>query len=101
MKNLRILFTILCAICLAALPLVGIFCIDFIIIPIIIAGITFLLMLHFRNKQILLEEKNQKQPKGDYFSPLQTEEPNKQDTEVPLPASEPSNDNSNATEQNE
>ncbi len=53
MKLCRIISTILCAVCIAALPLVGIFIgFDFIVIPLFGAGLFFTLMLFFRKKHI-------------------------------------------------
>ena len=68
MKNLRIFFTIVCAVCLAILPIVAIVWLNFAWIPLIVAGISFVLMLHFKNKQLLAELSNEK-PAGDFFAP--------------------------------
>ena len=71
MIKLRIIFTILSALCLAFFPLVGIFGgMDYIGIPILLAGIFFLLMLVCKNKQLQQEEKLNAEPKGDFLNPL-------------------------------
>ena len=70
MKTLRILFTLLAALCLAAFPLVGIFGgMDYIGIPILIGGVFFLLMLLCKNKQLEQEEKQSAAPKADFLNP--------------------------------
>ena len=81
MKICRIISTILCAVCIAALPLVGIFIgFDFIVIPLFGAGLFFTLMLFFRKKHIEQEAReNPTAPTGDFFSPIKDEEtPNKE-----------------------
>ncbi len=71
MKTLRIIFTLLAALCLAAFPLVGIFWgMDYIGIPIVAGGIFFLLMLVCKNKQLEQEQKQTAQPKADFLNPL-------------------------------
>ena len=71
MKNLRIIFTLLSAVCLAGFPLVGIFGgLDYIAIPILLGGIFFLLMLACKNKQLQQEEMQNVQPQGDFLNPL-------------------------------
>ena len=53
MKTFRIVSAVLCALCIAALPLVGIFAgFDYIVIPLFGAGLFFTLMLLFRKKHI-------------------------------------------------
>lgn len=82
MKNLRIVFTILSALCLALFPLVGIFGgMDYIGIPILLAGIFFLLMLVCKNKQLEQEEKQSAKPKGDFLNPLPKSEPQQEPSE--------------------
>ena len=72
MKTFRIIFTIVCAVCLASLPLVGIFWWDFIVIPIVVAGVSFLLMLSCRKKQMQAEESLESSPVGDFLDPKPT-----------------------------
>ncbi len=69
MKNLRILFTIICAVCLAALPIFATLLFDFVWIPLMLAVISFVLMLYFKNKHVLSELSEEK-PVGDFFSPV-------------------------------
>jgi hypothetical protein len=72
MKTLRILFTILSAVCLAALPLVGIFGgMDFVTIPLLGAGVFFLLMLFCKNKQEQQEEVKRPTVIADYLHPIE------------------------------
>ena len=53
MKTCRIVSAVLCALCIAALPLVGIFAgFDYIVIPLFGAGLFFTLMLLFRKKHM-------------------------------------------------
>ncbi len=80
MKICRIISTILCAVCIAALPLVGIFIgFDFIVIPLFGAGLFFTLMLFFRKKHIEQEERtNPTPPTGDYLNPISEEVDEKQ-----------------------
>lgn len=76
MKVCRIISTILCAVCIAAVPIVGIFGgLDFIIIPLFGAGLFFTLMLFFRKKHLEQEERaNPTAPTGDFFNPISEEE---------------------------
>ena len=78
MKVLRIVFTLLCALCLAALPIVGIFWdMEFIVIPLLAAGVFFLLMLFCRKKHMEAEEKkNPTPPQADFFNPANKERSN-------------------------
>ena len=72
MKTCRIVFTILCAVCLAALPLVGIFGgMDYIVLPIFFAGVFFLLMLFCKKKQLEKEAKSTHTP--DFFTPINSD----------------------------
>ena len=74
MKTLRILFTILSALCLAALPLVGIFGgMDYVAIPLLGAGVFFLLMLFCKNKQEQQEERERPTVTADYLHPIHPE----------------------------
>ena len=73
MKTLRILFTIICALSLALLPLVGILWVNWIAVPILTAGISFLLMIKFKTEQERQENIEAQQPAGDYFSPASTQ----------------------------
>ena len=71
MKQLRIVFTILCAVCVAALPLAGIFGgLPFAGIALIGAGIFFFLMLACKSRQLANEQKQNDQPVGDFFHPI-------------------------------
>lgn len=93
MKNLRIFFTIVCAVCLAILPIVVIVWLNFAWIPLIVAGISFVLMLHFKNKQLLAELSNEK-PAGDFFAPApksDTEPTTQTNPDTPLEAETPTN----------
>ena len=72
MKTCRIVFTLLCAVCLAALPLVGIFGgMDYIVLPIFFAGVFFLLMLFCKKKQLEREAKST--PTPDFFTPINSD----------------------------
>lgn len=72
MKTCRIVFTILCAMCLAALPLVGIFGgMDYIVLPLFFAGVFFLLMLFCKKKQ--LEKEAKSTPTPDFFTPINSD----------------------------
>lgn len=83
MKTLRIIFTLICALSLALLPLIGIFFVEWIALPIIIAGVSFLLMLHFKAKQEQQEALSKQTPTGDYFTPLSSSsEANEQNDSV-------------------
>ena len=81
MKVCRIVSTILCALCLAAAPIVGIF-LDFewLVAPLFGAGLFFTLMLFFRKKHMEQEAReNPTAPTGDFFNPIKDEEtPNKE-----------------------
>ena len=81
MKVLRIIFTVLCALCLAALPIVGIFWdLEFIVIPLLGAGVFFLLMLFCRKKHMEAEEKqNPTPPQADFFNPASKDSSNSSD----------------------
>ena len=68
MKNLRILFTIICAVCLTVLPIFATVLFNFVWIPLLLAIISFALMLYFKNKHVLSEQSEEK-PVGDFFSP--------------------------------
>lgn len=75
-KFFRIFFTILCAICLAALYPVGVFLdFPFVFGLIAIGGTSFLLMLWCRKKQLTAEQQQTPPaPQGDFFKPLETKE---------------------------
>ena len=80
MKICRIVSTVLCALCLAALPLVGIFGgIDFIVIPLFGAGLFFTLMLFFRKKHLEQEERT---------NPTSNEAPEKAEEQTQSPTKE-------------
>lgn len=82
MKQLRIVFTILCAICVAALPLAGIFGgLPFAGLALIGAGIFFFLMLACKSRQLADEQKQNEQPVGDFFHPLPKQEQETNDDE--------------------
>lgn len=87
MKTLRIIFTIICAVCLAALYPVGVFLdFPFVMGLIAIGGTSFLLMLWCRKKQLSAEQKQTPPaPQGDFFKPVATndgeEEPTTQTQE--------------------
>ena len=68
MKNLRIFFTLVSAISLAALPFVAAFWFEFIAIPLFLASVSFLLMLRFKKLHELQESPST--PKGDFLNPL-------------------------------
>ena len=72
MKTLRIIFTVLCAICIAALYPVGVFLdLPFVLGVIAIGGTSFLLMLWCRKRQWMAEQKKEPvKPVGDFFHPL-------------------------------
>lgn len=81
MKVCRIVCTILCAVCLAAAPIVGILLgFEWLVAPLFGAGLFFTLMLFFRKKHIEQEARdNPTAPTGDFFSPIKDEEtPNKE-----------------------
>ena len=74
MKTCRIVFTLLCAVCLAALPLVGIFgSMDYIVLPLFFAGVFFLLMLFCKKKQLEKEAKENPTPTPDFFTPINSD----------------------------
>ena len=81
MKNLRILFTIICAVCLAVLPIFATVLFNFVWIPLLLAIISFALMLYFKNKHVLSEQQD-KQPVGDFFSPVPKANEQETDTEA-------------------
>ena len=68
--KLRVIFTVLSAICLAAVIPVGTFW-DFVpaILCAFAAGVFFLLMLFFKNKQEKQENPTQNQDEADFFNP--------------------------------
>ncbi len=76
MKVCRIVCTILCAVCLAAAPIVGIFLgFEWLVAPLFGAGLFFTLMLFFRKKHIEQEAReNPTAPTGDFLNPLSEEE---------------------------
>ena len=82
MKVCRIISTILCAVCIAAVPIVGIFGgLDFIVIPLFGAGLFFTLMLFFRKKHMEQEERaNPTAPTGDFFNPTPKAEGDEDET---------------------
>ena len=82
MKVCRIISTILCAVCIAAVPIVGIFGgLDFIVIPLFGAGLFFTLMLFFRKKHMEQEEReNPTTPTGDFFNPTPKSEGDEDET---------------------
>ena len=82
MKTCRIVSAVLCALCIAALPLVGIFAgFDYIVIPLFGAGLFFTLMLLFRKKHMEQEEcENPTAPAGDFFNPSSKEDMGEQST---------------------
>lgn len=82
MKVCRIISTILCAVCIAAAPLVGIFLdLEYLVIPLFGAGLFFTLMLFFRKKHMEQEERaNPTLPTGDFFNPAPNAEENEDET---------------------
>lgn len=73
MKILRVIFTILCAVCIAALPVAGIFGgLPFAGIALLGAGVFFTLMLACKSRQLAEEQKQSEpqQPAGDFFHPV-------------------------------
>ncbi len=71
-KTLRIVFTILCAVCLAAiLPAGALGDLPWVIGILLAAAIFFTAMLFCKNKQEQKEYKDE--PKPDFFSPSDTE----------------------------
>lgn len=82
MKTCRIVSAVLCALCIAALPLVGIFAgFDYIVIPLFGAGLFFTLMLLFRKKHMEQEARETPtSPAGDFFNPTPKAETDEQST---------------------
>ncbi len=73
MKTLRIIFTVLCAVCLLALFPIGAFWDFAYALPVLIlAGVFFLAMLFFKNRQESKEAKDE-QPKPDFLNPKENE----------------------------
>ena len=99
MKILRIIFTILAALCLAAFPLVGIFWgMDYVGIPIFAGGVFFLMMLLCKNKQELQESKQNAAPQGDFLRPLPRTDSNPEARFEQPPADEDNSTEANADE---
>ena len=94
MKTFRILFTLVCAACIAVLPFFLIFWMNLIAIPLLLAGASFFLMIYFKNKHELQE--NPPQPTGDYFHPLKKE--SEAQSEAASTASKTSNDKTEAAD---
>ena len=70
MKICRIVFTILCAICLAALPIVGVFGgMDWLVVPLFLAGVFFMLMMACKNAQLKREQQENPTPTPDFLNP--------------------------------
>ena len=70
MKICRIVFTILCAICLAALPIVGVFGgMDWLVAPLFFAGVFFMLMLACKNAQLKREQQENPTATPDFLNP--------------------------------
>ena len=82
MKICRIISAILCALCIAALPIVGIFAgLDYIVIPLFGTGLFFTLMLFFRKKHMEQEAReNPTTPEGDFFNPSSKADMGEQNT---------------------
>ena len=82
MKICRIVSTVLCALCIAAVFLVGTFGgLNYIVIPLFGAGLFFTLMLFFRKKHMEQEEReNPTAPAGDFFNPSSKAETDEQST---------------------
>ena len=79
MKTLRIIFAILCAVCLASLYPVGVFLdLPYVLGVVAIGGISFMLMLWCKHKQEMAEQQNEPTPPvGDFFHPIKkAENPN-------------------------
>ncbi|MBQ8320437.1 MAG: hypothetical protein IJX81_06115 [Clostridia bacterium] len=69
MKTLRILFTVLCAVCLAAIFPIGTFWeMGYALIALAAAGVFFLAMLYCKRKQESAE-KGEQEPQPDFFQP--------------------------------
>ena len=97
MKTLRIIFTILSAVCLAAIYPVGVFLdFPFVLGLIAIGGSSFLLMLWCKKKQEKAEQPPA-QPQGDFFHPT-SQEPN-QTTQDSQPADNASKNGEQPDEQ--
>ncbi len=78
MKICRIVFTILCAICLAALPLVGVFGgMDWLVAPLFAAGVFFMLMLACKNAQLKREQAENPTSASDLSTPASTSDEEK------------------------
>ena len=107
MKTLRIIFTILCAVCLAALYPVGVFLdMPFVFGVVAIGGTSFMLMLWCKKKQEIAESKEQgtpAKPVGDFFHPLpkteQTDEATAQTPSTPAQTNENAQDEETATKE--
>ena len=70
MKICRIVFTILCAICLAALPIVGVFGgMDWLVVPLFLAGVFFMLMMACKNTQLKREQQENPTATPDFLNP--------------------------------
>lgn len=81
MKTLRIIFTILCAICLAAAMPLGTFFDWLWALPcLLLAGIFFMLMWICKSAQEAKEAKqNPTAPQGDFFHPVKKDEAEKEE----------------------
>ena len=80
--KLRVTFTILSALCLAAIIPVGTF-FDFVpaILCALAGGVIFLLMLFFKNKQEQKENPPTPENNADYFNPQKSNDSSKTDKE--------------------
>jgi hypothetical protein len=80
--KLRVTFTILSALCLAAIIPVGTF-FDFVpaILCALAGGVFFLLMLFFKNKQEQKENPPTPENNADYFNPQKSNDSSKTDKE--------------------
>ena len=80
MKICRIVSTVLCALCIAAVFIVGTFGgLDYIVIPLFGAGLFFTLMLFFRKKHLQQEERE---------NPTLDEAPDKAEEQTQSPTNE-------------
>lgn len=81
MKICRIVFTILCAICLAALPIVGVFGgMEWLVAPLFFAGVFFMLMLACKNAQLNREQRENPTPAPEVSpTPSTSDEESKQE----------------------
>ena len=72
MKTLRIICTVICALALAAIFPVGTFLgLPYVLGLVLLGGVSFLLMLIFKNRQEAAEEKrNPTPPQGDFLHPI-------------------------------